>query len=291
MFEASIIFAFLAMISWGFGDFFIQRTTRKVGDLEALAFIGIIGSLGLLTLVANDFELLFYIPNMLLLLFLGLTTFIIGVLDFEALKKGKLCIIDVVLEIELPVTIALSFIFFRESLSAVQLFITSLVFIGIMLIATKCFNKKHFKIERGVFMAIIAAIGMGLINFLTATSSKSISPLMAVWFPWVIFTILCLIVIARRERVPKLISNFKKFKMLILAMGIFDTLAWLFYALAVLKNEVSITTAITESYPAIAIILGSLENKEKINWHQYVGAGLALTASIVLAMSVSFPVS
>jgi drug/metabolite transporter (DMT)-like permease len=285
MTEFSIVFAFLAMISWGFGDFFIQRTARKVGDMEALAFIGIIGSIGLFPLIANELNFVLYLPNLLLLLFLGITTFVIGVVDFEALREGKLCIIDVVLEIELPVTIVFSFLFFRETLSVWQFFVISMIFSGIVLIAIKCFNRKHFRLEKGVFIAVIAAIGMGLINFLTAASSKSISPLMAVWFPWVIFTVLCLVIIVRRERIPKLLDNFKKFKMLILAMGVFDTLAWVFYAFAVLKNEVSITTAITESYPAIAIFLGAVENKEKINWHQYVGAAIALIASFALAMS------
>ena len=28
--------AFVAMLCWGFGDFLIQRSTRKVGDIEAL---------------------------------------------------------------------------------------------------------------------------------------------------------------------------------------------------------------------------------------------------------------
>jgi len=60
-------------------------------------------------------------------------------------------------------------------------------------------------------------------------------------------------------------------------------LAWLFYILATLKNEISITTAITESFPAIAIFLGAWFNKEKINWHQWLGAGIALGASFALA--------
>ena len=67
-------------------------------------------------------------------------------------------------------------------------------------------------------------------------------------------------------------------------MGIFDTLAWVFYAFAVSQNEISITTAITESYPAIALFLGIKFNKEKIKWHQYLGAVLALVLSFVLVV-------
>lgn len=51
---AGILFAFIALISWGFGDFFIQRTTRIVGSWKALFLIGIVGLVGLLPFVKSD---------------------------------------------------------------------------------------------------------------------------------------------------------------------------------------------------------------------------------------------
>ena len=66
-------------------------------------------------------------------------------------------------------------------------------------------------------------------------------------------------------------------------MGIFDTLAWIFYSFAVLNNEISVITAITESFPAIAMTLGFLINKEKIRWYQWLGGAVALSASFILA--------
>ena len=36
--------AFAAMLSWGIGDFWIQKSARKVGDLEALFFITLFGA-------------------------------------------------------------------------------------------------------------------------------------------------------------------------------------------------------------------------------------------------------
>jgi len=50
------------------------------------------------------------------------------------------------------------------------------------------------------------------------------------------------------------------------------------------KGEVSITTAITESYPAIGLFLGVWLNHEKVKWHQYLGAVLAILATIGLAI-------
>jgi len=69
-------------------------------------------------------------------------------------------------------------------------------------------------------------------------------------------------------------------------MGAFDTAAWFFYAIALSSYSIGIITAITESYPVIALVLAVLINKEKITPHQYAGAILAILASILLAMTL-----
>jgi drug/metabolite transporter (DMT)-like permease len=285
--ESSLIFALLAMLCWGFGDFLIQRSARRVGDLEALAFIGLVGTIILLPFIIHEFHLIYSYQNLLLLLLLGIISFVGAMINFEALKKGKLSIIDVLFELELPITIILAFIFFRESLSYTQLFIVFFIFIGLILMATKSFSHWKVRLEKGVLLAIIAAIGMGLINFLTATSSRQISPLMAVWAPWFIFTLLCFIFILRRKKgFSKFLNDGLKFKSLLIFMSLFDTIAWIFYSFATNNGDISVITAITEGYPAIAVLLGLWINKEKINWHQYAGIIITLIATFVLVSIV-----
>src|SRR3989344_5504787 len=166
--ELGIIFAFGAMLCWGIGDFLIQRSVRKVGDVEALAFIGIIGTIILIPFIAKDIGLIFSLPNLILLIVLGIITFIGALFNFEALKIGKLSVVDVVLEFELPVTIVLSYIFLKESLSGIQLLLISLIFIGLILMASRNLKGNVWKgIEKGFFLGVIAAVGMGGINFLT----------------------------------------------------------------------------------------------------------------------------
>lgn len=286
-FELSIFAAFGAMFCWGFGDFFIQKVTRRIGDVEALAFIGIIGSVGLLPFALQDLQLLFSLPNLALLFFIGAITFVAAMFDFEALKNGKLSVVEIMLEFELPVTAVLAFFILGEVISMKQFFVIMLAFIGIVLMSSK-FPRKHFlkKLEKGVLLGFVAAVGMAIVNFSTAIGSKQVSPIMAIWIPWIVCTLISLIVIWRRGSIRTVFGNASKFWLLLAAMGIFDTLAWLLYATAVLKNEIAITTAITESYPAIGVFLGVLINREKIFFHQYAGAILALGASIVLAFLV-----
>jgi len=52
--------AFVAMLCWGIGDFWIQKSTRKVGDSEALFFITAFGAAVLLPFVYKDIPALFW---------------------------------------------------------------------------------------------------------------------------------------------------------------------------------------------------------------------------------------
>ena len=284
--DLTVLFAFGALICWGVGDFFIQRCARKIGDLESLAYIGLIGVLGLLPFVAPEFHLLFSWRAAGSLVVLGIVTFIAAILDFEALKKGKLAIVDLTFEFELPVTIALGVLFFGDSLSVFQIFFIGMVFAGMILIAAKEFRHWKTKLEKGVLLAFAAAFFMGLVNYLTASSSRSISPLIAIWGAWLVLTVMAFVMIGSREGFRTFVKNGVRFRWIVLLMGIIDTAAWILYSHALFSNPLSITTSITESYPAIALLLGVYVNKEKISWHQYAGAGIALAASFLLSFTV-----
>ncbi len=306
-----ILAAFAAMVCWGFGDFFIQRTTRRIGSVESLFFIGLTGSIFLLPFVWNDIPtLLSSTSDLLLLLFLGILTFIVAMLNFEGLKVGKLSVIDVLLEIELPITVVLGVFLLGENLSFLQIGFIGLIFGGSILIAASSLSwprlsttlkKGHQSIwhaqshslsnwsltlEKGVLFAVLGAFGMGILNFLTGVAAKGISPIMAIWAPSVIFAFISFAIILSREGFRALWSNAVRYKELVAAESVFDTAAWVFFAIALYYGSISITTAITESYPAIALTLGLWFNKEKIAHHQFAGAGLALLSSVALGFWV-----
>jgi len=289
-FDLILLSAFAAMLCWGVGDFLIQRTVRKVGDLETLCFIGLIEFVGLFPFVLNDWQLLFSIPNLLVLSLLGIITFIGAMFTFEAFKKGKISVVETVIEFELPVTIIIGFVLFREVLTIWQLFLIVPIFAGILLMAIGAASKKPQNpfegIEKGVFLGALAAIGMGFINSFTALSAREVSPVMAVWFPALFLFLISYFILWKKGKARDSFVNFNKFKVLILAMGVIDAAAWVFYAIALSSQNLGVITAITESYVVIALILGVTINKEKITPHQYVGAVLAIVASVLLAMTL-----
>jgi drug/metabolite transporter (DMT)-like permease len=282
-----IVAALGAMLCWGFGDFIIQKATRKIGDMEALAWIGVLGTIGLTPFVWHDLSLVLSESNFLILLCLGIIVFIVGIINFEALKRGKISVVEVILEAELPIAVLLGLFFLGESLSIIQIVLVTLIFLGIILIAAEPgqIKRRHF-FEKGALLAFVAAAGYGVINFLTAVGAKTISPLLTIWFTWAVFTLICLVYMAWRGKLGHFFKDAMKYKGLIFGMGIIDTVAWILFAIAVRNNELAITVAITESYPAIGLMLGVLVNKEKVVAHQYAGAIIAVVASFAMGMFI-----
>ena len=84
-----LLAAFGAMLCWGVGDFLIQKSVRKIGDVESLFFIGLIGFLGVTPFVLSDIGML-SLESIVLLVFLGLIASVVAIFNFEALKRGKI---------------------------------------------------------------------------------------------------------------------------------------------------------------------------------------------------------
>jgi len=280
-----ILFAFIALISWGFGDFFIQKTTRVVGSWKALFFIGIVGLIGLFPFVKNDLVSL-NSANILLLGLLGVVVIFAALFDFEALRQGKIAIVEPIIGLELPITVGLSIAIANESLSFLQLFLVGIVFVGIILAITAHhthlqYHKRIF--ERGAILAGIGAIGMALTNFLVGVSSQGISPLITIWFAHSLLAVVCGVYILYKGEFKNLIYDFKKYPKPIIGQSILDNVAWVSFAKATTYIPIAIATTISESYIALAVLLGLFVNREKLRTHQIVGVTLAIIGVITLS--------
>lgn len=284
--SVSVLFAFGAMIFWGLGDFLIQKSVRRIGPLEILFWITAGSSVILLPLVWTDL-LSISQGQLILLLSLGALVFVSGWIHFQALKIGKLSVVEAILSIELPITVFLGLIFFHEQLNWLQICLLFAVFLGIILVAVKFSDiKGRDFLEKGALLALISGLVMGCINFLTASVAKDISPIMSIYLPWLFVACLSWFFM-RRQRAKAEVSFLKKSRLawsLILVTVIVDIFAWLCFAWAVRYQELAITIAITESYVVVALLLGVWINKEKINLWQYMGATLAISGSLLMGL-------
>lgn len=284
-----ITFALGALLFWTFGDFFIQKGTREVGDWKTLFFIGLAGVVVLFPFIRG--ELLLLSPSHIsLLTFAGIVIFFAALFDFEALRRGKLAVIEPVLGIELPVTVGLSTLIYGEALTPLQLTLTLITFVGIVLAVT--INHKHLNyhkriFEKGVVLAGVGAITMGLVNFLVGVSSQQTSALMAIWFTNAVFMLLCLIYLAAKGEVPHLLRDIKRHARTIISVSVLDNAAWISFAFATTLIPISIATTVSEAYIAFVVLLGLLMNRERVKRHQLIGIALAILGVILLSATTS----
>ena len=281
-----VLWAFVAMVSWGFGDYLIQRNVRNIGIWRTLFWIGIIGAVGLFPLVIKDLGSINSFKMLLLPFIAFFVTLVSSLFDFEALKEGKLAIMEPILSIEVPLAAIFAVVLWNESISFVGWLLIVAVFIGITLVATEHHTKLHYHkriFEKGVVYALIAAVAMALTDLLMGISGQEITPLFTVWSVWLMFSIVCFIYIVRKGQLKDLATDIKTYPWAIAMVGIFDTLAWVAFCYAANEIPIAITTAIGQSYIVITILLGIFVNHEKIRKHQMVG--IACTAIAVIALA------
>ena len=285
-YETGILFAIGALILWGFGDFFIQRSTRKIGDWETLFIITFFGAVVLTPFIYKDLLTLFSFEDnsFLMLLISSFVLFVAALLDFEALKKGKLAVVDSVFALEVPVSVILAFTIIKEETSLLELALISLIVVGLTLISIRSYHlSRRAWIEKGVFLGVLGSIFMGASNFFVGFASRITNPLLTNWFIDVFILIICIIYLILNKKIKKLYNDAKKNRNLMLNISTFDNAAWVSFAFAASLAPIAIVVALSESYIALAALLGLIINKEKLMKHQKLGLVISLLSAIILA--------
>ncbi len=282
-----VLFALLALLAWTAGDFLIQRTVRAIGDLRALFWIDGIGVVLLFPFVASGLGAHFHATGgFWLATAAGVVIFFTALLEFEALRRGKLSVIEPVMAFELPVTVLLAVAIWGEQIGFGEALLIGTAFIGILLAVTIHHTHLHLRrriFERGVALALVGAITMGVVNFLVGASSQEISPLFVIWWSNVVTLVLSASYLGLRRGFGALATDLRSHGKLILGVSIVDNAAWVFFALAASLIPIAIATTISESYVALAVLLGLFVNREKLRRHQLIGIAVALGSVLFLS--------
>lgn len=288
-----LLAAFVALLCWGFGDFFMQRSIRAIGKMEALFFITIFGTIVLFPFVNEEIPIfLVESQSALLLLLAGLLSFVSAYMQFHALEKGKLAAVEPAMSLELPATIIIGIFLLHEHLTIWQLLLIAGVFIGVLVTSVHRHHQhwwgrhksRKVVLEAGVLMAGFGAIAMAGTNIMTGLASRGSSPLMTVWFIHTLLAIISFVWLLLAGSLPTLMRDFRSHAKVIIAMAIFDNVAWIAYSFAVLSIPIALTIGITESYVALAVFLGLRFNHEKFERHQIIGGIIAIGCSIALGI-------
>jgi len=280
-----ILFAFLALASWGIGDFLIQRSTRTFGDWVTLFYITAFATVVLFPFVWRDLGTLFSSqPYLALFLVAGVAMTIGALFDFEALRVGKISVIEPIYAFEVAITAFLAAALIGEQLTVLQASLVILLIIGTFLVATK--HWQHFRgihRERGAWYAAIAAVGIGTANFVVGVGARETNPLLINWFVGVFIAAVTFVYLAANRRLGEIATGWRAHQRLILGVSFFDNAAWVAFAYSMLSIPIAVATAISEGYIAFAALLGIVVNREKLELHQKVGLALAVLAAVTLA--------
>jgi drug/metabolite transporter (DMT)-like permease len=279
-----ILLAFTALLSWGLGDFLIQRSARQFGDWITLFYITAFGSIVLFPFIYQELATSLSL-HAALLIATGFVILVAALLDLEALRVGKISVVEPMYALEIPVTAILAACVIHERLSIVQAIFIVTLMIGIVLISVRSTHYfKNFKPEKGVWYALLATICMGAANFFFGLGSRETSPLVINWFADLFIAVIALVYLISSSRMTEVANDLKRNKRLIFNVSFFDNLAWVTFSYAMLFIPIAIATGISEGYIAFAAGLGMLFNAERLKRHQWVG--FALTTASVIALAI-----
>src|SRR3989344_5850503 len=260
MMNIGFLFALGALLGWAFGDFYLHRTAKHIGIWKAMLYVSGLGSFVLLPFVITDIGTLVSNPNLLLILSLtAVIVFVALLLSFEALKDGKMAVVEPIIGAELPMTVGLSLFFLHDKLSIVQLALILAICIGLILsvmthLPWKWDRRKLF--ERGVITAAASAIGMALVNFFIGVSSQETKPLLTIWFINTVVAMFALAYLLLTGERRHLFVHAHRYRKEILLESFHDNFAWVCFAYAVTLLPISLVTAVSEGYIALAALLG-----------------------------------
>ncbi len=283
--EVGIGLAFVAMLCWGFGDFLIQRSARKLGDWETLFVITAFGTVVLLPFVYKNIgALLADRESLHILLGAGLMLLFAALLTFEGFKKGKISVLEPLMSFEIPAAALLAFFFLDDQITWLQILVIVVLIINLFLVSFRGkLLSKNFLLEKGVIIFFLGAVVMGTADFLLGWGSRVTDPLMANFVLNVVMVSVSFVFIVFRGGLGKLVADVRRNPAQVLVMSIVDNVAWIAYAFAMVLVPIAIATGLSESSIIIAVLLGLFINKERLQRHQKVGLIGAIVSAIVLA--------
>jgi len=283
-----LLFALVALLGWGFGDYFIQKTTRIIGPYKSLFCICAGAAVAIFPFVYKELYV-YTVADYQALAILSGIIFVYALVLFEAFRRGKLSVVESIVAFELPLTVGLGIFIGGERLTLWQLAIFFVIFIGIALAAAARLDHLHMHgriFEKGVALAFAGAILSALTNFFIGSYSQHMSPLFVIWGTHTMLAVLCGVYIAARGEFGSLLAAIKRHPGPVIGQSILDNSAWIGYAYAASKISISLTVMISESYIALAALLGYFFGREKLRAHQIVGAIIAIGGAILLASTI-----
>lgn len=283
--EIAIIFAVLAYLGWGAGDIPATIATRKIGAIPTSFWVYLVGLLGSSLYIPfalsdlNNLSPQIFLVNMLLAFLLAACY-----LGFnQAFRIGNVSIVGTIAGSFSAVTIILSLIFLKETLSFHQIFSIMIIFLGIILTSLdiKDLRAGKFLENKGTWFALAVMIGWGIYYTFIKIPIKEIG-----WF-WPNYISVLIGTIALGAIGIKNVKSFNvrdrnSIKNIFIA-GILLTAGTFSFNFALSSGTTSVVAPIVGSYTTLFVLLSRYFFKDVLTKQQWLGIIVTLVGIILLA--------
>ncbi len=286
----TVILGFTTAVVYGFADFFGAIASRKLSSVLVTAVAGIVGFFFLLTMIPF-FGATFSQAAVVAGIAAGVASAIGITALYASLAIGPISIISpfgAVLGALVPLTFGF---FIGDRFGPLGWLALALILIAVVLVGFVPGADVRLPSAKGLALAFVAGAGIGTILIalkFSPTDSGLASVLVMRLVSAGLLNILLLATWLRLRRrngsSPKSIIA-GKFWWAVIAAGIFDSSANIFFTLALRSGSISVVSVLTALYPLGTIILARLILKERIARIQMFGVLLALSGSAILGVA------
>jgi len=282
--QFSILFAISSMLGFGISDFMAKAILNKVSAFRTVLISQSIGSVLYLVLMVF-YDLALPDPRLFLLALLsGSLSAVVLFSFYKALSLGKASLVSPVSSCLTIVAVVLSFFILGETLTLLQSAVVASVFLGMLLVAFEGPSTRSASSNTSMLFALVVVFLGGANTIVQKWISASghyllgfsLARLVMVGF---LFSLVPLL--GKEISMPR---STKVYAILGI-LGVLDVTAFFTWFLGLRQGLVSIVTPISNSSPAITIILAQIFLRERVHLHQKIGIvtiilGIALLSAI-----------
>lgn len=285
----TVILGFFTAVVYGFADFFGALASRKISSITVTAVSGFVGFV-FLSALAPFIGATFSQQAIITGIAAGVASAIGISALYASLAIGPIAIVSpmgAVIGALVPMTFGF---FLGDRFGWFGFVALAMILIAVVLVGFVPGADTRLPSAKGLLFAAIAGCGIGtiLIVLKFSPSDSGMASIIVMRLVSAIFLNIFLVGVwlknrkaakSAKEKVPT------KFWWAVVAAGVFDSSANIFFTLALRSGSLSVVSVLTALYPLGTIILARIVLKERIAKVQMVGVLLALTGSAILAVA------
>jgi len=280
--SVGVLYAVLAMLAWGFSDFFAKLAVGRLGPVRSVFWVQGLQVLPFFAIYAL-FRPDFLPPDAILLAAAGVLNGMGFLFFYRALGKGQLSIISPIVASWAVISAALGLVLLGEVISKLQSFAISLVFIGIVLASFHYADLRRLNVRNalpGVRDGLFSVVCFGFCVFLFGVGGSRagwvVSALFYRFFAGVFVALASGPDISRLSVRPGAIP-------LLALLALLDGIGLVAFGAGAASEYIAIVSPVSAASPLICVILARLFLGERISANQFLGVLLILAGVVILA--------